>query len=107
MKASKNPDAAWEWIAALMDPDLLERFAQTAAFAPTTKSAANRSSIQQNRYLKLSIDSQPAWGIFPYWHKNWNQVELDTGPSLWQRVLQKELTAQAMLKQLADLMRQV
>jgi hypothetical protein len=34
-------------------------------------------------------------------------MQLERGPQLWQRVLQKQLSVEAMLKELAELMRDV
>lgn len=107
MKSSKNVEATWQWIMALMEPDVVERFCKVLAFVPPLKSVADRPSITSNRYFKLSIDMQPNWGSYPVWHKNWNSMQLEQGPQLWQQVLQKQLTVPDMLKKLADLMRQV
>ncbi|HBY99246.1 MAG TPA: hypothetical protein DEP84_35780 [Chloroflexi bacterium] len=107
MKATKNPEAAWEFITWLMEPDMVETYCKFLAFAPPRKSVASRTYFQENRFQHLAVESAPHWGLYPYWHPKWVEFHQTTGVQLWQRVLQKEIPVEEMMKQLADLMRAV
>ena len=104
---TRHPEEAWEFMAYLTSPDVVDEFSRILAYAPALKSVSERPYFQENPALKLSSDLAPYHYLYPYDHKNWNLMVQDTAPTLWQQVLLEELTAEAMAKQLADLMRDV
>lgn len=107
MKACKEPDAAWEWMAYLAEPDVSVEFDQIATFTPIRYSLSKRPDIQRNLVHKVGMDLRATWTLLPTWHKNWNRMLQAVVPPLWQQVLQKQATVEALAKEMANLMRAV
>ena len=107
LKACKEPDAAWEWMAYLMEPDVSAAFDQVATFTPVRYTIAKRPDIQRSLVHKVGMDIRATWTLLPTWHKNWNRMLQAAVPPLWQQVLQKQATVEALAKEMADLMRAV
>ena len=103
---AKSKAASWEFMEFLGEPAQVEGLASIVSFAPSLQSLANAQFVLDNPAIKLSVDLAPYYYSYPYAHKNWTKMIMDTAPTLWQRVLLKEIEVEEMAKQLADLMRE-
>ncbi len=107
MKGGKNPEAAWEFVTYLMEPDVQEEFAKVVGFLPARLSVAERPYFKADRFFKKATESLAFAGNYPRWHKNWVKFTQTTGLQLWQRALQKQVSPEDLMKGLAQLMREV
>jgi len=107
MKACKEPDAAWEWLAYIMEPDVSAESNLVFTYTPVRYSVAKRPEFQNSELQRVASDLKTAWTLLPTWHKNWNQMLNVTVPPLWHQVLQKQTPVETLAKEMASLMRVV
>jgi len=87
-------------------PKQVGAMAAIVSFAPSLKSLATAKFVLDNPAIKMSMDLAPYYSSYPVLHKNWTKMKQDIAPTLWQRVLLKEITVEEMAEELADLMRE-
>jgi multiple sugar transport system substrate-binding protein len=104
-KGTKNPEAAWEFASFMGAQEQARDFVVKRGAGPTLKSVAGDPIFKDNRFYKAAIDSQPDWGTYPAWHRNWLKFR-DTFVPLFQQVLKEEIPAKKMHEDLAKILRE-
>jgi multiple sugar transport system substrate-binding protein len=104
-KGTKNPEAAWEFASFMGDQQQARDFVVKRGAGPTLKSVATDPIFKENRFYKAAMDSQPDWGSYPAWHRNYLKFR-DTFVPLFQQVLKEEISAQKMHEDLAKILRE-
>ena len=107
LKQSKNKDAAWEFINFLNQPDVITDYATVNGTLPVRTSVAAQPGFASKPWNKVSTDSAPYYGVYPFWHKNWLVFSTTTGVQVWQQGMQKSVSPTNVMKQLANLMRDI
>jgi multiple sugar transport system substrate-binding protein len=104
-KGTKNPEAAWEFASFMGDQQQAREFCVRRGAGPTLQSVATDPIFKENRFYKAAMDSQPDWGIYPEWHRNYLKFR-DTFVPLFQQVLKEEIPAKKMHDDLAKILRE-
>ena len=106
LAATQAPDAAWEFMVHLSQPEVALEFGKWFAMMPARKSVADNQYYKEDPLALAALSVEDRWRLPPYWHKNW--VEINYAPTkAWQQVLLKEKTVKEALTVLADNFREV
>jgi multiple sugar transport system substrate-binding protein len=101
---SKKQDQAWQVAAFLGEPEQAKLFMYERGSGPILKSLTTDNIFKENRFYKAALDSQPGWGNFPDWHKNWPTMNDRWGPEI-QRLVKGEINAERFCKTMAEVLR--
>ena len=101
---SKKQDQSWELAAFLAEPEQVKLFMYERGSAAILKSMGDDPILTENRFYKAAMDSQPSWGQYPHWHKNWPKMNDRYAPEM-QRLMKGEITAEQFAKTLANVLR--
>ena len=91
VSSSKEKEAAWEFIKFITTGDAALLYTANRAVPPVRKSLSKNPFFQNNRFIKLGLDSTDQWWTPPYEHKHWANFQ-DKIPPFWQEVLREKIT---------------
>ena len=107
LKASKNPDAAFEYIKWFMQPEWRKKFTVEAPDEriPTTKALMEHPKMKEDEAFKLSMSALfDSYGRSPNWHPKYGEVigaEFHVG---LQKALLGEITAKQWMERARDVL---
>jgi multiple sugar transport system substrate-binding protein len=104
VSSSKEKEAAWEFMKFISTGDAALLYTANRVVPPCRKSLSTNAVFQDNRFIKLSIDSQSTWWSPPYEHDHWANFQDRIAP-YWQEALSETITPEEFCKQGAALLR--
>lgn len=100
----KEKEAAFEFMKFMSSGEAALLYTRDRVVPPARKSLAALDVFQNNRFIKLSVDTEKTWWSPPYEHEYWAPFQDRIAP-YWQEALRETITPKQFCEQGARLLR--